>query len=239
MRAYFWETTDPAFNLAAEESLMSEDDETFLLWRNHSCVVIGRNQDPVSEINQKFAETAEIPYFRRNSGGGAVYHDEGTINFSFLTDSDMSATVLLGGFLRLLDIKAATTVRNDVLLETKKIVGTAQWVQGTRRLFHGSLLYDTDLETLCAVLTPSSEKLARNGVASVRSRVDNLRALSNDGRDADAFFEALKIRGEREFKCAFETLPREIVRRAEILKLRKYSLRTWNRFGDDPAFTGR
>ena len=188
--------TSPSFNLAAEEYLLQhEDRDVFMLWQNAPSVILGRNQNAWAEVNLPYAEEKGIAVIRRLSGGGAVYHDPGNINFTFITSpgEEMDFKPFLTPILQALaalGIDARMDGRNDLTVDGQKISGNAQCTyrrpDGTARLLHhGTLLLDSDLDTLTAVLRPRPEKLRAKGIASVRSRVTNLRALGAFPADAD------------------------------------------------------
>ena len=213
--------TRPGFNLALEQVVMRRTAEpAFWLWRNSRSVIIGRNQDVAAEVDLAAARRCAVPVYRRTSGGGAVYHDLGVCNFTFVLPEDASVAHALSGFVALLECTDLTTSHNDVLAGGSKIAGTAQQISDGRRLFHGCLLYDADLAMLARLLTPSQKKLRRHGVASVRSRVENLRALlPTPAPAADVFFSELRRRsslsfagpvvpGPDEFRAAAERLSR-------------------------------
>ena len=189
--------TDPAFNLAAEEYLLqTEERDVFMLWQNSPSVILGRNQNVWAEVNLPYAEEKRIAVIRRLSGGGAVYHDGGNVNFTFITAprEEKDFKPFLTPIVRALavwGIDARMDGRNDITVDGQKISGNAQCTyrrpDGTARLLHhGTLLVDSDLETLTAVLRPRPEKLRAKGIASVRSRVTNLRAQSGFPPETDA-----------------------------------------------------
>ncbi len=187
-------STDPAFNLALEYHFLCEKKEEFVfLWRNASAVVIGRNQDARAEIDRAVLTRRGISLVRRISGGGAVYHDLGNINYSVVTgyregafEDFRSFCQPVLGYLKTLGLQAETGGRNDLLLDGAKFSGTAQAVQNGRILSHGTLLFDTDLSLLSQVLTPDPDKLRSKGIRSVKSRVANLRPqLKNDCTPAE------------------------------------------------------
>lgn len=171
-------STDPFFNLSAEEYFLCEKDEDFfLLWQNEPCIVIGRNQNAADEINGDYVRTRSLPVVRRMTGGGAVYHDTGNLNFSFIINSEADRVELCRpviDVLRSIDVVAEISGRNDILVGGKKISGTAMCSRGGRSLFHGTLLISTDLEAMSEALKPDETKLIGHGVKSVRSRVANL-----------------------------------------------------------------
>ena len=190
----------PAFNLALEQVILARaPGPAFLLWRNGPAVIVGRNQNPAAEVDWTEARRLDVPVFRRRSGGGAVYHDLGTVNFSFILPAGFPVAEALGRMVGILGLPAAVTERNDVLADGRKVAGTAQYLSGARRLFHGCLLYDTDLARLARVLRPHPGKLRRHGVASVRARVANLRDLLGMHLSSEEFFGELQSRAARAF----------------------------------------
>lgn len=171
-------STDPFFNLSAEEYFLCEKNEDFfLLWQNEPCIVIGRNQNAADEINGDYVRTRSLPVVRRMTGGGAVYHDTGNLNFSFIINGEADRVELCRpviDVLRSIGVEAEISGRNDILVGGRKISGTAMCSRGGRSLFHGTLLINADLEAMSEALRSDGEKLAGHGVKSVRSRVANI-----------------------------------------------------------------
>lgn len=172
------DSNDPFFNLSAEEYFLCEKSKDFfLLWQNEPCIVIGRNQNAADEINPDYVSARSLPVVRRMTGGGAVYHDTGNLNFSFIINGEADRVELCRpviDVLRSIDVVAEISGRNDILVAGKKISGTAMCSRGGRSLFHGTLLISTDLEAMSEALKPDETKLIGHGVKSVRSRVANL-----------------------------------------------------------------
>ena len=176
-------TTDPYYNLAVEEFLFSHTDEdVFMLWQNSPTVVIGKNQNAYAEVDLGYAEANSIKIARRITGGGAVYHDLGNINYSYITLSGgtldfarLSKPVISA--LKGIGIEAALGGRNDILTDGKKISGSAQHTSNGRTLHHGTLLFDVDAEKMSSVLRVDKEKLEHHGVKSHKSRVTNIKEL--------------------------------------------------------------
>ena len=180
-------TTDPDHNLALEEYIFNHlprDKEYLYLWRNDNAIIIGRHQNTLAEIDSAFVEAKGIRVVRRLSGGGAVYHDMGNLNFTFIVDGKVGSQVDLRSFclrvvdaLRALGLDAQVDGRNDILANGCKVSGNAQYVKEGRVMHHGTLLFDSDLTVLSKALQPDPEKIKAKGVQSVRSRVANIRSL--------------------------------------------------------------
>ena len=179
-------TLDPDHNLALEEYVftsMPRDKEYLILWQNDNAVIIGRHQNTLAEIDESYVQEKGIRVVRRMSGGGAVYHDLGNLNFSFIVDAAGSQVDLERFCLRIavalgkLGLDARLDGRNDILAEGCKISGNAQYMKEGRVMHHGTLLFDSDLSVLSKALKPDPEKIKAKGVKSVRSRVANIRSL--------------------------------------------------------------
>jgi lipoate-protein ligase A len=171
--------TDAQWNMALDQFVLEQgpDEPVFWLWQNAPAVIIGRNQSARAEVNLPYLEANGITLARRVTGGGAVYHDLGNLNYSIAgpTDELPDAAQLMAETLRQLGVKADKSGRNDILVEGRKCSGYAKSIAGGRTLLHGTLMWDVDLVQLTESLKAPGSKLEAKGVASVRSRVVNLK----------------------------------------------------------------
>lgn len=176
--------TDPRINLAIEEYALKNLDinETYLLFYiNEPSIIIGKNQNTIEEINTEYVEKNGIHVVRRLSGGGAVYHDLGNLNFSFITKDDGESfhnfrkfTEPVVNALRKLGVNAELSGRNDLLAEGRKISGNAQFSTRGRMFSHGTLLFDSEIESVVSALNVKKDKIESKGIKSIRSRVANI-----------------------------------------------------------------
>jgi len=176
-------STDPYFNLALEEYAvknMPGKDNYFILWQNQPAVIIGRNQNTAEEINESFIKEQKIRVARRMSGGGAVYHDAGNLNFTFVVNENKDFAnfqKFTRPIIKALDkigITAENNGRNDISIAGKKFSGNAQFKFHKRLLHHGTILFDSNIEDMVVALNPGDEKIISKGIKSVRSRVTNI-----------------------------------------------------------------
>ena len=177
--------TEPYRNLAIEQELMKSvkcGTAILYLWQNDNTIVVGRNQDVYSEcrVDAFLEEGGYIA--RRHSGGGAVYHDTGNLNFSILCNATEEKFCgyqkILKDVLSEFGVKSEYNGKNDILVDGKKCSGNATYADGDRVCQHGTLLISTDIERMVSFLTPEKSKLVRNHVSSIASRVINLREFS-------------------------------------------------------------
>ena len=191
------ETTDPYRNLAIEEYLfLHSEDDVLILWQNEPTVVIGKNQNAYAEIALDVLRSRGVHVARRITGGGAVYHDLGNVNYSLIAtgQGDLDFAYFTAPMIRALEslgVHAELSGRNDLLVDGKKISGSAQHASGNRVLHHGTLLFDSDLEALAAILKVDEEKLRAKSIRSVRSRVTNIRPYLREDCDVHSFIKRL------------------------------------------------
>ena len=230
-------TTDPYWNLAAEEFIVDNFGEpVFRLWRNAPSVIIGRNQNAAAEINRDFVRERGIAVVRRLTGGGAVFHDLGNVNFTFVdaacsgesaNDMFRRFTAPIIGALRKLGVNASLEGRNDITVDGAKISGNAMCIRQGRVLQHGTLLFSSKMADLSGALLPRPEKYAGRGVQSVRSRVTNISEhLPAEMQKVEDFFSyLLQEVGKSTVPYSFSE---EEVQRIEALAASKYRTADWN-----------
>lgn len=234
---------DPFLNIAAETYLYESADpetEVLFLWRNSKSVIIGRNQNPYKECKLSEMEKRGVLLVRRHTGGGAVYHDPGNSNFSFVSpqfryNKDRNCAALLAA-LADVGVVAELKGRNDIVSEGQKISGHAYRYNGRNALHHGTLLRQVDMQTLEAVLNPSKEKLQSKGVESVRARVKNLSQVKHE-----QFGDALSHRWREQWPDA-PVESRDVMEDDMLqwpgVKEQRESLAAWDwRFGLSPQFS--
>ncbi len=224
---YIGDSFDPHYNLAVEQYLLEHqprDSCTLYLWQNQNTVVIGRNQNAWKECRVSALEQDGGKLARRLSGGGAVFHDLGNLNFTFLTgeehyDVGRQLSVIQTAC-RSLGIQAVRSGRNDLLAEGRKFSGNAFYRHHGNAYHHGTLLIDTDGEKLQRYLSPPKAKLASKGVDSVRSRVINLKELS-PALTCDAMRQAMVEAFQQVYGMAVEAVTLTAEARQEIEALRQ------------------
>ncbi|KAL3949788.1 lipoate--protein ligase [Lentilactobacillus hilgardii] len=186
MYYYVMKSNDIRRNLATEQYLMNEinfDEPLLLFYIEGPCIIVGRNQNTLEEINKKYVDEHGIVVTRRLSGGGAVYQDLGNLCFSFVVDSDSEEFGDFKSFVQpvvdaLHDMGATTAEvsgRNDILVDGKKFSGNAMYTKGGKTFSHGTLMLDVDLSVIPNALTVPEDKIKSKGIKSVRSRVTNLK----------------------------------------------------------------
>jgi len=249
IRVLISDSFDPCFNLATENYIFRDMDPTtriLFLWRNEPTVVIGRFQNPWTECQVQKMEEGGIHLARRQSGGGAVFHDLGNTNFTFLNgksshSKDDNSKIICNALLKL-EITAETSGRNDMIVRgadgDKKISGSAFKETKDRAFHHGTMLINANMAKLGNYLTPNEKKLKSKGIKSVRARVSNITQF-NPKITHESFCDEM-IKAFFEFyqeKCEIEHLKAEDLKKIEILNTYYAELKDWKwRFGETPKF---
>src|SRR5690625_2922519 len=240
--------TDPSINLALEEYVLQnfgEKDTYLLFYINEPSIIIGRNQNTVEEINTDYVDENGIKIIRRLSGGGAVYHDEGNLNFSFITRDDGDSFHDFAKFtepvvqaLNALGVPAELVGRNDLLVEGRKISGNAQFATKGRMFNHGTLMFDSEIEHVVQALNVSKEKIESKGIKSIRSRVANISEYLTEPMTMEQFKEHIlrSIFAVDDVKdVPTYELTEEDWQRVHEISENRYQRWEWN-FGKSPAF---
>ncbi len=240
------DSTDPRYNLALEEYVFKHlkfEEDFIMLWQNEPSVIVGKNQNTVEEINVDYVEQHGIHVVRRSTGGGAVYHDLGNLNYTFITKADGTGidfrkfTQPVIRVLNSLGVPAEFNSRNDIAIRGKKFSGNAQRVYKNRVLHHGTIMFNSKLEDVHNVLKVKAEKFKSKSVKSVRSRVTNISDYLPEPITIDEFKKLLLERlfleqdsPKREYVLTEED-------QAEIREMmeEKYANWEWN-YGYSPKF---
>ena len=243
------QNTKPQFNLAAEEYLLKNfQDDIFMLWRNEPSIIIGKHQNALAEINVDYVKANGINVVRRMTGGGAVFHDLGNLNFTFIESHDGEGKASMDfrkytqpilDILQNLGIDARFEGRNDLTIEGKKFSGNAECIYKNRVLHHGTILFSAQLPDLSAALKVDPAKFNDKSVKSVRSRVTNvsehLTRPMNVLEFKDLIFKHIMelYQDARIYHFSADDL-----QAIENLKATKYDTFEWN-FGQSPEYNFR
>ena len=247
MRCIISNSSDPYFNLAAEEFFLKNSmEEFFMLYINTPCIVVGKHQNLLSEINLDFSRMHNIKLARRISGGGTVYQDANNLNFSFIHNcinreliNFTRFTVPILEALKDLGLKAEFSSRNDILIEEKKISGNAMHIYKNRVLSHGTLLFKSDLKQLSNALKSNYDRYTDKSIKSVKSSVTNISnyldpplSIGNFTQNIFAYITKNKPDTRVELISDYEVL--------QISRISKEKFETWNWiYGYSPKYKFR
>ena len=245
MIIYRNKNTDAYFNLAAEQYLLdTKNDSIFMLWRNDKAVIIGKNQNAYGELDVDYVEKNNIKVVRRLTGGGAVFHDIGNVNFSFIVPGEEHAVLDFARFtapiiqaLSDLGIKdVELSGRNDIHIGGSKISGNAQSSYNGKTLHHGTLLYSADLSMLAGALRVDEEKIKAKGIKSVRNRVANIKDYLTADMSAEQFMSYLEEKIISTVGGEIRDFTAEDIEGISKLSKEKYSTWEWN-FGQSKEYS--
>ncbi len=238
--------TDAYFNLACEEYfLKNKNDEIFMLWQNASAIIVGYHQNTISEIDYEFVRKNNIKVVRRLTGGGAVYHDLGNVNFTFIENID-SAQAKTASFqkyiqtiikiLNTFGIDAKFEGRNDITIDAKKISGNSEIIFENRIMHHGTLLFNSNLDVLISSLNSNPYKYADKGVKSIKSRVTNIMEHIQVPINVDTFMSKIlnEIANLNPNSIKYD-LSSEDTKHIQQLRDSKYLTSEWN-YGQSPKY---
>ncbi len=246
MAVFYFETesTDPCYNLAYEEHLLKNRREgnILMLWQNANTVVVGLNQNTAEEINSAFVKENGITVVRRTTGGGAVYHDLGNLNYSFITDLGDAASMSISQFslpvcraLASMGVAAEVSGRNDIVVNGKKISGVAQRIYKDRILHHGTLLFNSDPMMVSGALNADKEKFESKSAKSVSARIGNIKDFLKEDLSINEFWNRLRIELSRDESILGALAPEE-QRQIEAQASAKYRSWDWT-YGKSPEYS--
>ena len=238
-------STNPYYNMAFDEyclESLSIDEPVFFLWQNRPAVIVGFNQEVNTEVNLDYLKGNGIDLVRRVTGGGAVYHDLGNLNYTIVGRSEdlerdyPEYASIMAKALQSLGVPATLSGRNDILVEGRKVSGFAKRVCKNRLMVHGTLMYNVDVDVLTKVLNPSNTKLQSKGIASVRSRVANLCEYLPNIPDIQTFSKQLEEILSHHYQDTEYQLSEEDLANIQLLTDQKFATWEWN-YGRSPKAT--
>lgn len=238
------DNTNPYINHAIEEYMLKNfEEDCFMLWRNERCILIGKNQNTLSEINMNYVKKHNLPVVRRMSGGGAIFNDLGNLHFTFIANNSENRFADFSKFtypiinaLKKIGINADLSGRNDLTIDGKKFSGNAQYNYKNKILHHGSILFSSNMSDLTSALKVKDIKFQDKSVKSVGSRVTNISEHLKTPMSLDEFKEFLanSIISEQKKAKIYELIEEDWIHVKKISD-EKYSTWEWN-YGKSPKF---
>ena len=240
--------TDPRYNLALEEYVLKNletEEDIILLWQNEPAIIIGRNQNTIEEINVEYVKEKNIHVVRRTSGGGAVYHDLGNLNYTFVTNNlkdnlnnYRKFTEPVIDALKDLGVPAEFSGRNDIVVDGKKISGNAQSYYKNRMFHHGTILLNIDLDDVAKMLKVKADKIESKGIKSTRSRVNNILPYFKKKMSMEEFIDFLLkhiLKTDNIDEKTYHLTEEDYLAIDKLMK-DKYMTWEWN-YGESPEFS--
>lgn len=237
--------TDPYYNMAFDEYCLEHritEEPIFYLWQNKPAVIIGANQQIATEVNVDYLNKNNIVLARRVTGGGAVYHDLGNLNYTIVGNTNNIESnypeyiYIMQQALLQMGVPAVLSGRNDIMVNERKVSGFAKRVAKERLMVHGTLMYDVNIDVLSQALTPPSIKLETKGIASVRSRVCNLKEYLPQIPDIASLKNELQRILSNNYTDKEIKISTEMSREISLLASKKFAHRDWI-YGHSPQAT--